>query len=88
MPDVFYKDPAAVDDYTWDWTDWLGDDTISAATVTGTGVTIDDSTTTSPTVVARISGGEAGSVGNAVCHIVTAAGREADQTLYFNIREL
>lgn len=81
------KDPVAVDDYTWDWADWLGDDSITSHTVAGEGVTIDDSTDTPTSVIARISGGTVGSA-SATCQITTVDGRVGEETIYFRVRDL
>jgi hypothetical protein len=80
------KDASAVLDYTWNWADWLGDDTIASATVTGVGCTVDSYTNTTTTVTAWISGGTTVSP-SATCHITTAGGRQDDRTIVFDITE-
>jgi hypothetical protein len=80
------KDASAVLDYTWDWSDWLGDDTISSSTVVGTGCTIDSSTDTTTTVTGWISGGTTVSP-SATCHITTAGGRQEDRTIIFEMTD-
>ncbi len=82
------RDTHAVLDYTWDWGDegtWLGEDTISSATVTGTDCTVESTLNTTLTVTAWISGGSTPNP-YAVCHIVTAAGREEDRTIMFTMK--
>ena len=84
------KDPNAVLDYTVDFAAWLlpTADTISTATVTGTGVVINSSGVVGGTAVTMwVSGGTAGSTGSATVRIVTAGGRTDDRTVYFKIRE-
>ena len=86
------KDPQAVKDYAWDWSDWLTlGDSITAFTVTTTAgdVVVDASPAPSESagvVTAWISGGTVGTDAEVTCHIETAQGREDDQTLYFKIR--
>lgn len=88
MANRFFKDPQAEKDATWDWTEWLGDgETITAATVTASGVTSGPVIVTSPLVVCRISGGTAGATGAATCRITSSAGQIDDRTMYFVIRE-
>lgn len=86
------KDPDAIKDYVWDWSDWLADgETIDeATTVTATGVTIEGTRSIQGArVIARISGGTVGTSGigtaSATCHIVTSTGQEEDWTEQFVI---
>lgn len=83
------KDPEAVLDYTFDWTDWLEgiSDTISSRTVTGTGVTVDSSAQVGPLVAVWCSGGTPGTVARIECKIVTAGGRTDERTIYLLIQE-
>lgn len=87
MPARMAKDPGAVLDYTFDWADWLGTDTITAHTVTASaaGVTVASSAVVGAAVVAWLTGGTAGTAATVTCHITTAAGRQDDRTLYLNI---
>ena len=79
------KVQTAILDYRLDWGDLLGDDTIDTATWTVTGATkVSDSTTTT-TTTARISGGSAGAVAKAVCHIVTDLGYEYERTIDLSV---
>jgi hypothetical protein len=84
------KDPNAVLDYTFDWTDWLAlvSDTISTVTVTGAGgVTIQSSTQVGALVTAWVSGGVASTVASVTCRIVTAGGRTEERTIYLLVQE-
>ena len=84
----FVKDPDAVLDYEWDWSAWLGTDTIASHTVTAaTGLTVDSSTATSTAVTAWLSGGSVGASYAVTCHVVTAAGREDDRTVTVTVME-
>lgn len=88
MPRSFVQDPAAVLDYEFDWSAWLGADTIATHTVTAAaGLTVDSSTATTTAVTAWLSGGTVGESYAVTCHIVTAAGREDDRTVTVTVRE-
>ena len=88
MARSFVKDPNAVLDYEWDWSAWLGTDTIASHTVTAaTGLTVDSSTATSTAVTAWLSGGSVGASYAVTCHVVTAAGREDDRTATITVQE-
>ena len=88
MPRSFILDPDAVLDYEWDWSAWLGTDTIASHTVTAaTGLTVDSSTATSTAVTAWLSGGSVGASYAVTCHVVTAAGREDDRTVTITVQE-
>lgn len=76
------KDPDAVLDYEIDWSTWLGSDTISTSAWTvPAGLTKDSDTNTTTTATIWLSGGTAGEVYELTNHIVTAGGREQDQTV-------
>ena len=81
------KDPNATLDYSWDWSDWLDavSDTLSAATVTSSGVTCAAATMASGVVTSMISGGTLGAMATVVCHVTTAAGRIDDRTITLRI---
>ena len=87
MPRSFLKDVDAVLDYEWDWSAWLGTDTIAAHTVTAsTGLTVESSEATTTAVTAWLSGGTEGATYSVTCHIATAAGREDDRTMTFTMQ--
>lgn len=82
----------AVLDYTWDWTSWLGTDTIATATVTVDQDLTTQSTTVSNghSVTAIISGGANTPVGTskrAVCKITTTNGRTEERSIYLKIAQ-
>ena len=86
------KDPDDISPYAWDWTDFLGADTISTSTVTVIdvevgGVEVDEDSEASEVVTAVLSGGIAGRRYRVLCNIVTAAGNEYDQTMIVPVRE-
>lgn len=84
----FVKSPAAVLDYKWDWTAWLGSDTILSHTVVceDGGVVIDGSVHDLTTVVARISGGMTGDTCQVNCTIETEGNRTDQRTAVFLIQ--
>jgi len=76
------KDADAVLDFTIDWEDWLGTDTISTSTWTvASGITEDSSTNTTTTTTVWLSGGTAGATYTVTNRIVTLAGRTEDRDL-------
>jgi hypothetical protein len=88
MPRSFTHDPDAVLDYEFDWSAWLGADTITSHTVTAAaGLTVDSTTATATAVTAWLSGGSVGASYAVACHIVTAAGREDDRTVTISVLE-
>jgi hypothetical protein len=84
MTDTFYKDPEAVLDYVWDWSDWLevGETIVTALVTVPTGLVLDLQTNTTTTVTAWLSGGTIGNGYAVNCHITTTTGREDDRTIY------
>ena len=88
MARSFVKDPDAVLDYEWDWSAWLGTDTIASHTVTASaGLTVDSTEATDTAVTVWLSGGTVGQTYSVTCHVVTAAGREDDRTVTVTVME-
>lgn len=95
MSNTFTKDPDAVLDYTVDWTDWLGDDTISSVTWTITpddtlaGIQEDTVLSSADAVSATIglTGGTADRDYIVGCHIVTGDNREDERSFTVLVRE-
>ena len=83
------KDPSAVLDYVFDWTEWLAAaETITSHTVTvPTGLTLESSTVASGIVTAWISGGTVGTTYRVECLIVTTAGRTDERSLWITVQE-
>lgn len=82
----FNKDPDAVLDYTIDWSDWLGSDTITASTWTvPAGITNDSDSNTTTKAIIWLSGGTAETTYECINHITTTGGREDDRTLIIHI---
>ena len=94
MTDIWYKDPDARLDYTWDWASWLvGADEISAASFTVTGndaalVVEEPPSIVAPNlVVVFINGGTVGESYRVTCHATSTDGRIDDWTKLFIICE-
>lgn len=87
---TWFKDPDDVLDYTidYDGEDWLGSDTIATSSwVAETGITIDSDTNDTTTTTVWLSGGTADTNYIVTNSIVTAAGREKDESLYIRVKE-
>lgn len=75
------KDPNEVLNYTIDWSDRLGTDTLSGTpTVTVTGAVKDGQSNTTNAVTVKLSGGTAGTIAKIEARAVTAAGLTIEDT--------
>ena len=85
----YLKDPSAVLDWVFDWSDWLADsETISSHVITvDTGITEDSSTEGSGKVTVWLSGGTAGQNYKVACKIVTSAGRTDERTIWIKVAD-
>ena len=83
------KDPSAVLDYMFDWTEWLATgETIADHTITAdTGITVDSSTEDTGKVTVWLSGGTAGINYKVACLITTSAGRTDERTIWIKVVE-
>jgi hypothetical protein len=82
MVKQFTKDPSATLDYTIDWSNWLGTDTISTSTWTvPNGLTKESDSNTTTTATVWLSGGTVGEIYTVTNHIVTTSGREDDRSI-------
>lgn len=83
------KDPEAVLDYCWDFTDLIDPDDpiqeVTFPTVTK-GIVVDSFTVQGAKVWAFLSGGMLGATAAVTCRYVSQAGRTDDRTLYFKIK--
>ena len=81
------KDPSAVLDWMFDWSDWLASgETITDHTITiDTGITNDSSTEDAGKVTVWLSGGTAGENYKVACLIVTSAGRTDERTIWIKV---
>ena len=83
------KDPSAVLDYVFDWTEWLATvETITDYTITAdTGITVDSSPELDGKVTVWLSGGTAGINYKVACLITTSAGRTDERTIWIKVVE-
>lgn len=81
------KDPDAVLDWRWDWTDWLADgEAISSSLMTVSAGLVLDSSGFSPTsTTAWLSGGTAGSTYSVANRISTSQGRTDERTITIRV---
>lgn len=91
MPKSWDKDPDAILDYTWDWSDWLqGGETISSHAITispADELTKNSSANDADSVTAWLSAGEVGTVYKVTCEIVTSQSRTEHRTATFTVVE-
>ena len=83
------KDPNAKLDYTINWTQWLGTDTItdSAWEVSSTELIIENNSSDNTTTTVWLSAGLAGQVYIVTNRITTTSGRIQDQSFRLKIKE-
>ena len=83
----FTKDPSAILDWAYDWTDWLAAaETITDHTITAdTGLTVDSSTEEAGVVTVWLSGGTAGENYKVACLVETSAGRTDERTIWIKV---
>jgi hypothetical protein len=83
------KDPSAVLDWNFNWTNWLASaETISTATVTvGSGLTKDSQSNTTTTVTVWLSGGTLGTTYEVTCRITTNQGRTDERTIGIRVTD-
>lgn len=82
------KDPEAVLDYSVDWSDWLGEDTIASVDWTvPDGLTLESQTNSDTVATATLSGGTAATSYAVKCHVTTALGLEDERTVSLRVRE-
>jgi len=81
------KDPHAVLDYGFDWSEWLatGETISSSAWTIPTGIIKDSDTNTTTTTTAWLSGGTVGTTYLVVNRITTSAGRTEDRSVYIRV---
>lgn len=80
------KAPSEVRDYTFDWSVFLGADTITGSTVTVAGVTLVDDTNDTTSVSVVVSGGTLDTIATIVNTITTDGGLTETETFTLPIR--
>lgn len=87
----FIKDPDATLDYTFDWSEWLGDnETIQSHDIdVDQGITVDSETSNNTGVTVWLSGGDVGETYSVSCEITTDndTPRIDERTLYITVKE-
>lgn len=83
------KDPDAILDYVFDWSDWLeSGETISSHVITvNAGITKDSDSESSGVVTVWLSGGTAGNKYNVACKIVTSLARTDERTIEIRMED-
>ncbi len=89
------KDPDAVLDYTFDWTDWLASASTPPDTIVSGQCAISGDSAASISsvsfdqqrVTAWVQGGTVGAKATLRCRITTAAGRIDDRSVFLKIKE-
>lgn len=89
MTNVFTKDPDAILDYQWDWSEWLAEDEliIDAVITVPDGLTLDSQDDADTTITVWLSGGTIDEGYQVTCHIETNQDREDDRSIYLICRE-
>lgn len=83
---VFAKTPDEILDYGWDWTSWLGGDTIQASLwVVDTGLTLPAQGNDGVSTALWASAGVLGTRYKCANRITTVGGRTAARTFYIEI---
>lgn len=80
-------DVGDIEDYAFDWLDWLDGETISSHSVTGVGVDVVNSSVSGGDVLFRISGGQADTRATVDVSVVTSAGRSKSRSIPFEVRD-
>jgi hypothetical protein len=83
-------DPDDVKDIVFDFTDWLGEDTINEAgtSALADGCSAEVAAVTESTATLRVSGGTEGLTGTATIRLRTNNGRQSDRSLRFRFKQL
>jgi hypothetical protein len=83
---VYSKDPNSVLDYTIDWTEWLGTDTIVAVTWTvPAGISNSGTVRSNYTATIFLSGGTVNTNYVITCQVITSGGRTDERSIQINV---
>ncbi|SOE25627.1 phage fiber-tail adaptor protein [Streptomyces sp. OK228] len=85
---VYIKDPDAVLDYPWDWTDWLAPGEIITASqfIVSAGLDLNSSSFSATTAIAWLAGGTQGTSYLVTNRITTSAARTDDRSLTIRVK--
>lgn len=83
------KDPEAVLDWRWDWSQWLDDgETITdSSMIVSAGLVLDSSSYSPTSATAWVSGGTQGTSYSVTNHIETSAGRIDERTRILRVEQ-
>ena len=83
----YIKDPDAVLDYTFDWTNWLqsGEQITSNTVAVQSGLTAGTKTASATSVSQFVSGGTIGTTYTVACRITTNQNRTDERTIYISV---
>jgi hypothetical protein len=86
---TFLKDPDAVLDYEFNWSEWLGPSEIidTFDVIASPGITVNSSFSSPTTVTVWLSGGTAGQPYTVTNRITTNQGRTDDRTMTIRVAE-
>lgn len=81
------KDPQAVLDWRWDWSQWLetGETIVTSVMTVSAGLTLDSDSHTLTTATAWLSGGTAGAPYEVANRITTNQGRTDERTITIRV---
>lgn len=84
---IFLKDPDAVLDYVWDWSQWLqaGEAITSYSVIAPTGITKASDARDGALIVAWLSGGTNGQSYQVTCRTTTNQGRTDDRSITLRV---
>lgn len=84
----YIKDPSAKLDYGFDWSEWLGTDTIVSSTwaVDAAGPTLSNPTFSATKTTIWVAGGTVGSKYRLTNHIITASSPAREDERSFNLK--
>lgn len=84
----YTKDPNATLDYSLEWAEWLGEDTLTGAEwIAPEDLTVESSNFTNTLATVWLSGGTLQEKYTVTCRITTAGGRVDDRSISIQIKE-
>lgn len=89
MTTTWRKDPDAVLDWVFDWSEWLaaGEAITSHQVIVPADLTLDSSGDDGSAVTAWLSGGTIGSVHTVTCRVTTDGGRTDDRSITIHVAD-
>ena len=87
-PKSIPKDPNSTLDYAFDWSSWLGSDSLASHTIIADSrLTVNSSSQSATSVTVWLSGGTAGYLHDVTCRVTTTGGRIDDRTITLDVAE-